>query len=359
MRRAALGVAILVALAASTFVALRMTGYGRPSTSTASVSSVSTNLATVVERTLISQLAVSGTLGYAGSYVVFNEKQGHYTALPAPGQLINDGDVIYQVDASPVILLYGSTPAYRTLCEYLRGADVAQLNAALVTLGYVSRSNLDPASNYFNWWTLYGVKKLQQHLGVTQTGSLALGTVVFLPTGIRITSTQPVLGSPAGPGATVAAATSTGRRVVVNLDASQQSSVKAGDEVTINLPNGNTTPGKVAFVGTVAITPSGQGGGTPTVEVDISPTDQAATGTLDAAPVSVLITIATAPNVLAVPVTALLATADGSYELEVVTSAGSHEMIPVTVGLFDDADGLVQVSGAGLHAGQQVVVAGT
>jgi hypothetical protein len=359
MRRAALGVAILVALAAST-AALRLTGYGQPSTTTvASASRVSTNLVTVVQRTLTSQLAVSGTLGYAGNYVVLNEAQGRYTALPAPGQLINDGDVIYQVDALPVILLYGSTPTYRTLSEYLRGADVAQLNAALVALGYVSRSNLDPSSNYFDWWTLNGVEKLQQHLGVSQTGSLALGTVVFLPTGIRITSVQPVLGSPAGPGATLAAATSTGRRVVVNLDASQQSSIKVGDQVTINLPNSKTTPGTVASVGTVATTPSGQGGGTPTIEVDITPTDQAATGTLDAAPVSVLITTASAPNVLAVPVTALLGTADGGYELEVVTSTGRHQMIPVTVGLFDDADGLVQVSGAGLQAGQQVVVAGT
>jgi hypothetical protein len=359
MRRAALGVAILVAIAASTFAALRLTGYGQPSTPTASAASVSTNLATVVQRTLTSQLAVSGTLGYSGNYVLLNEAQGHYTALPAPGQLINAGDVIYQVDGSPVTLLYGSTPAYRTLCEYLRGSDVAQLNAALVTLGYVSRSNLDPSSNYFNWWTLYGVEKMQQHLGVSQTGSLALGAVVFLPTGIRITSVQPVLGSPAGLGATLAAATSTGRRVVVNLDASQQSSVKVGDQVTITLPNGKTTAGTVALVGTVATTPSGQGGGTPTVEVDINPTDQAATGTLDAAPVSVLITTATAPNVLAVPVTALLATAGGGYEIEVVTSTGRHQMIPVTIGLFDDADGLVQVSGAGLEAGQQVVVAGT
>jgi hypothetical protein len=31
----------------------------------------------------------------------------------------------------------------------------------------------------------------------------------------------------------------------------------------------------------------------------------------------------------------------------------------VTIGLFDDASGLVQVEGAGLAAGQKVVVAGT
>ena len=32
---------------------------------------------------------------------------------------------------------------------------------------------------------------------------------------------------------------------------------------------------------------------------------------------------------------------------------------PVSLGLFDDADGLVQVTGSGLAAGQQVVVPAT
>jgi hypothetical protein len=145
---------------------------------------------------------------------------------------------------------------------------------------------------------------------------------------------------------------------VVNLSANQQASVKVGDKVTITLPNRHTTDGTVSSVGTVA-TSSGGGGGTPTVEVNIAPTDPAATGTLDAAPVSVSIVTATVPDVLAVPVTALLAQADGVYAVEVVDAGGQHRLVPVTLGLFDDSSGLVQVEGAGLAAGQKVVVAGT
>jgi len=37
------------------------------------------------------------------------------------------------------------------------------------------------------------------------------------------------------------------------------------------------------------------------------------------------------------------------------TNGGRH-LVPVTLGLFDDAAGLVQVSGSGLAAGQRVVV---
>ena len=39
-----------------------------------------------------------------------------------------------------------------------------------------------------------------------------------------------------------------------------------------------------------------------------------------------------------------------------VDAHGIHRLVPVTLGLFDDADGLVQVTGTGLAAGQRVVV---
>lgn len=61
-------------------------------------------------------------------------------------------------------------------------------------------------------------------------------------------------------------------------------------------------------------------------------------------------------GVLVVPVTALLARGGGGYAVEVVRADGPHRLLPVTVGLFDDADGLVQITGAGLKAGQSVVV---
>ena len=70
----------------------------------------------------------------------------------------------------------------------------------------------------------------------------------------------------------------------------------------------------------------------------------------------VAITTATVPYALAVPVNALLALAGGGYAVEVVAADSTHRLLPVSLGLFDDADGLVQVTGSGLAAGQKVVV---
>ena len=69
------------------------------------------------------------------------------------------------------------------------------------------------------------------------------------------------------------------------------------------------------------------------------------------------ITTSSVHGALVVPVTALLAQASGGYSVEVLgagAGAGNH-LVPVSLGLFDDADGLVQVTGPGLAAGQKVV----
>jgi hypothetical protein len=110
----------------------------------------------------------------------------------------------------------------------------------------------------------------------------------------------------------------------------------------------------VSSVGTVATTP--QGSTTPVITVGITPTDPAATGSLDQAPVEVSITTATVTNVLVVPVDALLATSGGGYAVEAVGTGGIHRLVPVSLGLFDDAAGAVQVSGPGLAVGQEIVV---
>ena len=76
-----------------------------------------TSLATVTRRSLSRQTQFNGTLGYAGSYTVLARARGTVTWLPKVGQVIRQGQVLYRVDQAPVVLLYGSTPAYRTLAE--------------------------------------------------------------------------------------------------------------------------------------------------------------------------------------------------------------------------------------------------
>jgi HlyD family secretion protein len=342
----------------------------------------------VEKRTLSAMVSQGGILTYraradSSPYSVINQVRGTYTTLPTLGQVIRQGHALYRVNNSPVVLLYGSTPAYRTMTAGLSGPDVAELNADLVALGYVTRAQLRSRSALFGSATTAGVEKLQAALGVTRTGSLSLGQAVFEPVAVRVTSVSPQPGGGAQPGETVLQGTSTTRQVQVALDASQQTSVAVGAKVSITLPNNETTRGVVSSVGAVATCPSSSGAGgsgstsaaqgtdtcssggsqssTPTITVDVTPFDPAATGTWDQAPVQVGITTASVRDALVVPVTALLAQSSGGYAVEIAgtgAGAGNH-LVAVSLGLFDDADGLVQVTGPGLSAGQEVVVPST
>jgi hypothetical protein len=264
------------------------------------------------------------------------------------------------VAEQPVVLLYGDTPAHRALSKGMSGSDVGELNANLVALGYATSEQLDWAPQYFSSETKYALERLQEALDVKQSGYLSLGQAVFLSGPLRITKVQATLGTQLPPGGIVALASSTTRRVLIHLSASQQSDVRKGDRVTITLANGSTTKGVVSSIGTVASTPAGkaaEGGeeSAPTIEVDVAPSDPNATGHLDQAPVTLSITTASVANALVVPVAALLALAGGGYAVEVVEGR-VHRLVAATLGLFDDAEGLVQVSGRGLSAGQRVVV---
>jgi hypothetical protein len=295
--------------------------------------------------------------------------------------VIAQGHLLYRVNDRPVLLLHGSTPAYRTLSAGANGPDVAELNADLVALRYVTAAELRPTPASFGPPTTAAVKKLQAALGVTRNGRLPLGQVVFEPTVVRVTSLSAQLGGRAHAGETVMQASSTIRQVQVALSASQQTTMAVGNKVSITLPNNRITPGVVSSVGAVATCPSSSGSGgsgsssgapetdscssggsqssTPTITVGVTPSEPAATGTWDQAPVQVGITTARVANALVVPVTALLARSGGSYAVEVVRAGGRNYLEPVSLGLFDDADGLVQVTGPGLAAGQVVVVPST
>jgi peptidoglycan hydrolase-like protein with peptidoglycan-binding domain len=332
---------------------------GAPAASTA----FPTATATVTRQSLTAQTPVSATLGDAGSYSVVNQAPGTITWLPAVGQVIRQGQMLYQVAGSPVVLLQGAVPAYRDLSGGMTGTDVAELNADLIALGYASKAELGPESDYFSSATAAALEELQARLGLTVTGTLPLGQAVFLPVPAALITgegSDAVQGGQAAPGSVLLTASSTTPVVTIDLDASQQTEVADKDPVTITLPSGATTAGVISQVGSVASVPSSSAdggnasGSTPTITVLVSLTDPAAAAGLNQAPVQVGITTGSAPDALAVPQDALVAQANG-YDIEVV-SGRSDRWIPVTPGVFDDATEMVQVTGAGVAAGERVVV---
>ena len=308
----------------------------------------------VVREDLSATMPVTATLGYAGSYPVAGRGGGTLTSLPSPGQVIRQGQALYRVDnGSPVVLLYGSVPDWRDLDAGVTGQDVSQLNHDLVALGDADRADVVAYGwDYYSWETAYGVRRLEERLGAASPpGSLSLGQVVFEPEALRVAQVTGSRGGPAsGP---VLAATSDRQVVTIPLSTAQEPEVAVGEAVTVTLPDDASTPGMISAVGTVA---SGTDGNA-TIPVTVTLTHPSAAGTLDQAPVTVFLTTQSVRNALAVPVTALVAQSPGGYAVEVAGPGNARRWVPVTPGpVFDDATGLVQVTGA-LTPGERVVVA--
>ena len=151
------------------------------------------NTAAVRSTDLVAMTSLDGVLGYGeGEQIAFRSSNdgvdtlpgglsGVVTEEPIVGDYYEQGSVIYEVNNEPVVLLYGSIPAYRTLSTRSSdGADVEQLEQALVDLGYADTSTLTVDEN-FTSATRDAVELLQADIGAIETGVLGLGEYAFLP----------------------------------------------------------------------------------------------------------------------------------------------------------------------------------
>jgi hypothetical protein len=314
----------------------------------------------VVRTDVAERQVVPGTLGYRGSYSVGNQlPAGVVTWLPSPGQVIARGHALYRLADQAVTLCYGPVPAWRDIGPgMMSGPDVRELDANLDALGFQA----GPPSDTFTWATEAAIERWQVANGMPETGTIPLGEIVFLPGPLRVTAVNTAVseGTDVAPGGQVLTGSSTEPSVSVDLTPGGPA-VRPGDAVLVTLPDGTTTVrGTVATVGAVTSAPqqaqdqSAQGQpGTPAAVIPVTVRLTGYPGDLDQAPVQVTITEQDDENVLAVPVTALLAQPGGGYTVR-IAGAPQRRAIPVTVGIYDDETGLVEISGPGLTPGLSV-----
>lgn len=350
----------VVLIAAGAVLAVGGTGaavvFGRGTASSAQNSAPTpVQTATVTRQTLVQQDTIDGTLGYSGGFSVAGSVTGGgpgtLTWLPSAGKVIGQGEPVYKANNVPVPLFRGDTPFWRPLASGMSdGLDVRELEQNLADLGFFHRT----PNKEFTSATATAIKKWQKSAGLPQTGRMEPGAVIVLPGDIRVTSVAGVLGQPAQ--GKILDASGTRRVVTVKMPVDKQAEAKLNSMVTVTMPDGGTVQGKVSSIGAVASKPdqNAPGGGSgPTVNVTIDLGAGAAV--LDQAPVQVAFVAQKKEDVLAVPVSALLALAEGGYGLQVVTPGGGRKIIAVTTGMF--AQGKVEVSGGGLRDGMKVTVA--
>ncbi|MFG2045558.1 peptidoglycan-binding protein [Dactylosporangium sp. NPDC048998] len=312
----------------------------------------------VAKTDLVETQQVDGHLGYAGTASVTAGRNAMVTWLPQPGDTITRGQRVYDGDNRPVLLLYGKTPFWRELrLGVTDGPDVQILEENLWHLGYGKNLTVD---NRFTAATAAVIRKWQKDRGVEQTGTVALGDVVVLPGPIRVAEVKAKTGAPAS--GEILTATGTVKQVTVDLPVTKSGLAVKDSGVTVGLPDGKTTTGKITAVGTIA-TSDGKGGGqnsaggTPTIPVTVALDDPAVTGTLDGAPVTVNFKGEEHKGVLTVPVNALMALAEGGFGVQKIADDGNKSIITVELGAF--GNGRVEITGNGVVEGMKVTVPAT
>ena len=324
----------------------------QPQTSPASSGSGARQIhatAAVERKTLKEEITAQGTLTYASKRQLAAGVGGTITAMAPAGTSVAAGSALYAVDNQPVVLLRGGLPAWREFASGMsNGPDVHQLETALAALGHFTRTPDDR----FDAATKLAIDHWQRASGLAVTGTIPLGRVAFSADDVRIAQDLVQVGDQIAPGTPVLAATSAQKVVTAQVKAASQAVAVIGNHVTVHLPANVDTEGTVQSVEAPTEIDNG-GTKLVVVPVTITLTDPAATGTLQEVSISVDFPTASRPDVLTVPVGALIARPAGGFGVE-VARGDRTTLISVKTGLF--AGGFVEISGTGITAGQKVVV---
>jgi peptidoglycan hydrolase-like protein with peptidoglycan-binding domain len=376
-RARTVAVAVLGAGAIAGGAMLIIDGGSAGSATATAAGSTSTATTTIERRDLVEIANEDGTLGYTDTRSVVNRLPGTVTWLPAAGRVIRPDRALYKVDDSPVILIAGRVPAYRALGPSTPdGTDVRQIERSLRDTGYDPERGITIDGSW-DAATTAAVTRWQEKHGLAQTGVIELGRVVFLPGRRRVATTSAtvggsasggeqsgaqaaaggtVTGASAGPaadasGQAIMTTTSTRRQVTVALDTTRSAVAKRAAPVTVVLPSDKKVGGRITSVGKVATAPPEDDPDmNATIEVKIRLSSR--TAALDEAPVTVRFEQSRRKDVLAIPVTALLAEPGGKFAVQLVQANGTGRVVAVRPGLY--TSGYVEIAGAGLRPGQRV-----
>lgn len=310
---------------------------------------------TVAAGDLTLETTARGKLQFASQVEVVATTSGVLTEIPVTGTQLGAGSVVYRVDEKPVFMLSGAMPAWRDFTAGMEpGVDIEQLERNLQSFGYLS---VEP-SQEFNWYTKWALHAWTDSVGLKPEQSLSKDQVLFSSQPLVVSKTEKQLGDRVAAGDTLFSATGSTKEVLALLGPAEAELSPVGTPVTIELPNGTSTTGKVTSVGAAEETKSEDPNATSELllPVRVSLDDQAAASSLSLVSVKLSFGKVLREGVLTVPVDALVPVDQETFALELPRSSpkAEREFLPVEVGTF--ASGSVEVSGKGVREGLEVTV---
>ncbi len=291
------------------------------------------------------------------------------TSITTPGEAVSTGTPLYRNWGLPVAAIEGDPSAIPVLDRELyvgvsAGADVRLLEQMLAANGFgadgamVVDDTFDEASAtaVLAWW-----QSIDPAITVEPIDLIVpVGSLVVVPGGLQLGAASVSDATLLEADATVLTLTSPAR-VVSTTAPIGDDTFALGAPIDVEFPDGTVSTGTVVEVGTVASSPTGTPGETPTVDISIRVDDiPASVDSFVSIPVTLRVVDTQIDDAFVVPTSALVALAEGGYALEIVTApatAGTPAMttlIAIEPTLY--TDGFVVVTGDEVAAGLDVVV---
>jgi len=344
MRGRILGVGgglVMLVLAGAGVVAVGRADTPGPGQESQTSTPVAAETAMVERRTLDQTEELTGAIGYGEAFSLPASPEGTVTWVPNPGVVLEAGDLLYKVDQQPTYWTTGAVPTYRELTWGTEGDDVTQLQRFLHAGGYLESDEVDGA---YGPHTLRAIGEWQEAHGLDRTGRIDASQLLFLPyDALRVARAQRI-GEASRTG--ILEVTAASPYVTVETSATKKRAFEGDPDIEVETADGSRYPATLRSITAAAADASGSS--RFTVELDlVAPAGQ------EPGEVTVEVTRTLAADVVAIPVRALVALADGRFAVEVVTPDGSTEYRAVEIG--ESAGGWVEATGD-IEVGDEMVV---
>lgn len=317
---------------------------GRVFASPAAIEDASYTLVTVETGSVSGRIAINVRAQWDEVLAARNLMAGTVTSVnPTSAADVEAGTALYAVDLHPVVVMQGSTPAFRTMQRGDRGADIAQLQEFLIEAGHLTGT----ADGNWGSRTTSAVRAWQRAVGMPVDGVVDRGEVLFvqeLPDRVVVDSQSITVGAELSGGEQVSILAGA-PSFVAPISTTQAAAMPDGARVEVTAPGGEIWNARIAGQTT---TPDGQIDLQLTGEVQESICGDSC-DSIPAGPGLLLVSrVITVEHVegLVVPSSAVLTLPDGATVL--IGADGEHHRVSVLAG----ARGMTAIEG--VDAGLQV-----
>lgn len=297
---------------------------------------------------LVDQVSGTGTLTYSNtSAVVPNELPPNAVVTREPtrrGATVHAGDVISEVNGSPVILFAGSFMFYRDMLPGMSGPDVRQLQLGLRAAGYAVPSS---ELGRFGGGTAVDVRALFHRDGYAAPVGFPLADVAVAPSLPGVLMSSVAVGSHPGGSSSIA---KIGRGVVlasVSLASSAVVRTALGMKAMVTVSSTSTQ-----YTATVSKVADGSGGQST---IELTPNTPLPSSIVGQIAVGIVTIHVVATHSLLVPARSVVTNADGSSEIMVRRSPRAATRVRV-LGALGGVDAIAPIQRGGIHGGDMVQV---